>query len=85
MNKLEVIWHCDHESYTIVEIVTDKPEDEAKKIALGMIDLDVLNLEREDEYGNYVMPTINSIEDLITLSDDCGIWYEYNFYPITVA
>ena len=85
MNKLEVIWHCEHESYPIVELVTDKPEDEAKKIALDMIDFDDLDLEREDEYGNYVMPTINSIEDLIALSDDWGIWYEYNFYPIATV
>ena len=27
----------------------------------------------KDEYGDYVMPTINSIEDLIALSDDWGI------------
>ena len=85
MNKLEVIRHYEHESHPIVELVTDKPEDEAKKIALTKIDLDKLDLGREDEYGNYVMPTINSIEDLIALSDDWGIWYEYSFYPITVA
>ena len=49
-----------------------------------MIDLDKLDLEREDEYGNYVMPTINTLEDLIALSDGWGVWYEYNFYPIAV-
>lgn len=31
MNKLEVIRHCEHETYAIVELVTDKTEDEAKK------------------------------------------------------